>query len=173
MARRRTTSFRRGGVGPNYVWARLVDPDNQITVKTLMATASSATGIDLTIRRNRGFVHTASDQTVATEVWGGVLGMMVVSAHAASAGAASIPGPATDPDADWLVWQGFHGIFQFKTAVGFVADRGGPFWQFDSKAMRKLSAEESLVIMAEPYPGSQGFNVSLYLSSLASLRGRS
>ena len=75
--------------------------------------------------------------------------MLVVSVDAFAAGAASIPGPITDAESDlWLVHQYMVSDFIFGSAVGFDS-MGGRSYEIDSKAMRKQTEDEVLVLMFE------------------------
>ncbi len=175
MARGRRRFVSRGGPGPNFSWARFVDQPATVAANTKVFLAILATGIDLdlTIRRNRGRFFVNSDQAAAAEGFQGAFGVMVVSLVAATVGAGSIPGPVTDTDANWMVWEPFQGRFQILGAgTGNDGDSGAHF-DFDSKAMRKLSEDEALVMMVENSNAVSGFDFTLGVSTLVSLRGRS
>jgi hypothetical protein len=116
-------------------------------------------------------VFVSSDQILASEFIVGAFGMCVVSEDAFAAGAASIPGPFSDASSDlWMVHQYFAQSFQFASGVG--AGFNGSFGMqldIDSKAMRKVTEEERLVVMVEN--GSADgmvFNVALRVLSTAS-----
>ena len=78
----------------------------------------------------------------------GAMGIGIVSDQALAAGAASIPGPWTDSSWDgWFVHQFFAYRFEVTTDIGrLIASISIPF---DSKAMRKVGTNESVVIMVE------------------------
>ncbi len=170
--RRSFPALRRGGPGPNFSWARFVDEAATVapTTKVFLAVLSTTIDLDLTIRRNRGRFFVQSDQQAASESYAGAFGIMVVSTVAATVGATAIPGPITDPDANWMVWEPFAGSVLFSSAVGVFL--GGFQFEFDSKAMRTMSEDESLVLMVENGQAA-GFSFSVASSTLISLRGRS
>ena len=170
-SRGRRFTGRRGGPGPNYSWARLVDDENPITGKTFLASLTTGVDLDLTIRRNIIDGLIKSDQQAASENYGGAFGVIVVSTRAATVGVTAIPGPVTDQDANWMLWGSFFGTFFFATAVGFDTNAGSLF-HFDSKAMRTMSEDETLAIMVEPSASSAGFTLTYGMSALVSLRGR-
>ncbi len=78
----------------------------------------------------------------------GAIGCGIVSDQAFAAGAASIPGPWTDQDwSGWFVWMPWAFRFEFTTDIGRLI---GSFTQvIDSKAMRKVQPNETVVWMAE------------------------
>ena len=81
-----------------------------------------------TIIRTRLFIHIESDQTAASEVSQGVFGEIVVSDQAVAAGAASVPGPVTNPDAPFIVYEPFVNSFLFGDGTGFLAGRHLHLW---------------------------------------------
>ncbi len=103
---------------------------------------------DFTIARTRGILsiglaaHTADVDAV------GAMGIAIVSDQAFAAGAGSIPGPWTDANWDgWFVWQPIAYHFEFVTGAGF--DVISQQYEVDSKAMRKVTANETAVVMVE------------------------
>ena len=78
----------------------------------------------------------------------GAFGMAIVTDAASAIGATAIPGPWTDSSWDgWFVWEPFGFRFESVTQVGvFMASRE---IVIDSKAMRKLNDEETIVMMVE------------------------
>ncbi len=90
-----------------------------------------------------------SDQSVATEEVFGAFGIGLVNVVAGALGITALPGPATHllwPG--WFVWQPFMQRLEFKSAVGIEP---GFFKEYviDSKAMRKVKEDESLMGMLE------------------------
>ena len=171
VARGRAPFRRRGGPGPNYNWARFVDDVSTVagTTKVFLAQLVVGQELDFTIIRNRGRFIANTDQQAAGELWSGAFGIIVVSAQAASVGATAIPGPVTDQDADWMVWEPFQGLFSFGTNVGFDGNSGIQF-EFDSKAMRKISEDQVAAVMVENNTAN-AFQFTLGLSTLGRLRG--
>jgi len=108
-----------------------------------------------TIMRTRGMMSIIPDVTTADLSIVGAVGMGVVSQEAFAAGVASVPEPFTDADwGGWFVWRSFGLRFNFETAIGvnFVPAN----WQFevDSKAMRRVTPNEVLVVVAESQGGA-------------------
>ena len=67
-----------------------------------------------------------------------------------TAGASAFPSPSSDLAADWL----WHGLFPLLSITGTQGDdAGGQFWQaeIDSKAMRRVKAEEVIAVVADGF----------------------
>ncbi len=157
-------------------WNRLVDLSNTITApstKLLVNTFGPTAGFDLTVRRMRGLFSIRSDQDAVSEQQSGVLGAIVANEEATTAGVASVPGPVSDPDAHWLMWEPFSQRDLFVTAAGFERNSLNVV-TFDVKAMRILQGtgnEQLLAFVLETDSASEGIIVNLYLSLLNSVRG--
>ena len=102
-----------------------------------------------TIVRTRFFMQIESDQSIASELARGVTGMIVVTDQAVAAGSASVPGPVTDPDAGFHVYEPWVNSFLFATAIGFQEPAGTTVPSADSKAMRKVGNNEDLAVVCE------------------------
>ncbi len=75
-------------------------------------------------------------------------GIGVVSTDAASAGAASVPDPFSEPEYPWLFWAA-HNLF-FPTTTQTNAGAGASVRRsFDIRSMRKIKPRESLIAIAE------------------------
>ena len=110
-------------------------------------------GEPATVIRSRGTVSIAPDSFGADVEYKGAIGMGIVSTDAFTAGVASIPGPWLDSDwGGWYVWRSFAEIFEFKDATGSLVISTG--FQVDSKAMRKITTNETLVVIAESQSGA-------------------
>ena len=96
----------------------------------------------------------------------GAFGLCVVSDQALAAGIASIPGPFADADWDgWFVWRSFNRQLENITSAGIL-------WHFDdievdSKAMRKISDNNTIAIVAQSASGA--FQISMPLRLLLKL----
>ena len=101
-----------------------------------------------TIVRTRVHVKYSSDQLSASETPQANLGAIVVSDQAVAGGQASIPGPTTNPDAPFYVYEGMIDEFLLATAVGFNGNEGYTF-DIDSKAMRKVGNNEDIAVIVE------------------------
>ncbi len=109
---------------------------------------SIATLGNTTVVRVRGIMSVTPGSVASDQNLVGAMGIGIVSDQAFAAGAASIPGPWTDPDwGGWLVWLPWSFAWEFGTAVG-VQFRGVESI-IDSKAMRKIAPNETLVVMGE------------------------
>ena len=167
MARQRGRTF--AATRPATDWGRLVG--NTFTIaagaKALVATlVLSNPGIGETVRRTRGRFYVVSDQASVTEQQTGAMGFIVVNDLAIAAGAASIPGPVTDSSDDgWFVWEPFMQVSQF-TLGGSNAAGFAQWYEFDSKAMRKVADGFGIAVMFEAL--AQGIEVGVGFSLLGS-----
>jgi len=109
---------------------------------------SNATLIDTTIVRTRGLMTAQPASFGVDAMIIGAYGIGIVSDQAFAAGAASLPGPWTDKDwGGWLVWLPIAFRFEATTDVGRLL--ASVSMQMDSKAMRKVQANETVVTIAE------------------------
>ena len=169
MARRiARTGFRRTK-RPGGTWSRLIiEPVAVPAASKVLASVGllSNPGIGETIRRTLGGVYVTSDQNAAVENQHGAAGMIVVSDLAIAAGAASIPGPATDSDDDgWFVWQGFSQRLLFGTNTGFRD--AGRWYPYDSRGMRRTEEGFGFAIMFENADPTHGIQVGMVISLYA------
>ncbi len=107
MARRLMRARSRVGASRTHQfdWARASDIDTIAAASTKLLWGSFAPllGIDVTIERMIVTLLLQSDQEIASEEQNIAIGMIVASNDAIAAGAASIPGPVSDNDADWAL----------------------------------------------------------------------
>ena len=119
----------------------------------------------LTVTRVRGMVSLRASSAADLNIVG-AYGEGIVSTEAFNAGVASIPEPFTDADwGGWFVWRSFSYRFDSITQAGvFTTD-----WNFevDSKAMRKVQPNETLVAVAESFNGA--YSISAPLRTLLKL----
>jgi hypothetical protein len=102
----------------------------------------------VTITRVVGQLDVISDQLSAFEKPFGAMGTALVTDQARVAGAASIPGPYTAAESDvWFLHQFWVAPVLFATAVGI--SKTNQTYQMDSRAMRRMTPEDSMVIMIE------------------------
>ena len=107
------------------------------------------------------YAAVAADLTVV-----GAYGMCVVNTDAFVAGVASIPSPFDDADwAGWFVWRSFSLRIDSVTQVGVVSQFR--VQEVDSKAMRKISQNETVVTVATLQAGA--FSISSPLRMLLKL----
>ncbi len=140
-----------------------------VAAGTKVLVGSFFTDEPTTIRRTRGLISWRSDQNAADELPMGAFGMVVVSDIAFAAGAASIPGPFTDADSDlWFVHQYVFAPMSISGA-GPLRDAVVRPYEIDSKAMRKFTEEERVVLMWENGHATHGALSLTMLRVLASV----
>ena len=133
----------------------------------LLSIALNNPGIGETIRRSRGMLMIASDQSAAVEQQLGALGLVVVSDLALAAGAASIPGPVTDSSDDgWFVWQPF---LANQAGASIQPSQSRAVFDFDSKAMRRIEEGFGVAVMVENASALHGLNFWCAFSVLTSI----
>ncbi len=121
-----------------------------------------------TVVRTRGeFAVRPSAATITDLQVVGAYGLAVVSDRALAAGSGSIPGPFVDAGWDgWFVWGSFHYVQEQADATGIYLNFHTQV--VDSKAMRKVTDDETIVLMAESQSGasqiSMPFRMLLKLS---------
>ena len=119
----------------------------------------------MTVTRIRG---QASFRAVATTDFDvvGAIGIGIVSDEAFAAGVASIPGPFDSADwGGWMLWRSFSFRVEFADNTGFAYCPW--YFDIDSKAMRKMAPNETMVIMAESQQGA--FQTSIPIRTLIKL----
>ena len=106
-----------------------------------------------TLVRVRGAVAFRYNSYAADASIVGAIGIGIVSTEAFTAGIASIPEPYSDGDwGGWMVWRSFAHHFQSITQAGVLL--GDMSIEIDSKAMRKVSPNETAVFIAESQSGA-------------------
>ena len=147
-----------------------VGPADQGYVAVLTAAATAVAFVSfeeaLTVMRTRGMVSIRPEVVGADLDIVGAVGVGIVSAEAQAIGITAIPTPFSNGDwGGWMVWRSFSYRFEFADATGvnFVN------WNFeiDSKAMRKVTPNEALVIIAESQVGA--YRISTPLRHLVKL----
>ncbi len=103
--------------------------------------------------RTRGMVSIRPTDYSGSLTIAGAFGVGVVSTEAFVAGIASIPEPFSDADwAGWFVWRSFAFRFEFDTAAANLL--GSWDFEVDSKAMRKIGPNNTIVTVAESQAGA-------------------
>ena len=175
MARRFTRTSRTSRSRPNRSWAgTIVTSAFAVAANSKVQIANlelSNQGIDETILRTHGILTIQSDQLSTSESQIGAFGMIIVTDLAATAGAASIPGPVTNVDDDsWFVHQMINQRMEFASTIGLYPDYGVQY-MLDSKAKRVLESGNQISIMIENAHASHGFNGQLTLRVLTQVTG--
>ncbi len=145
--RRKTEWFGAADVGVSTVLAA-----NTVILDQVLTTAEKAKR-PFTVVRVRGMLWVGSDQVVTQEEVQGALGFSVVTDQAVAVGITAVPLPIFDSESDeFFVWQPFFN--------GQQANVGSPFgmaFEFDSKAMRKVSDGQDIAVVMEN--GSDSFGL--------------
>ncbi len=168
MADRIRRNFRSSGVRRATKWLGGADPTAKTTLAAataVLAQSFTSAQIDVlapaggTIVRTRGILWVASDQVVSSEEPIGALGMMVVRDQARIAGVGSIPTPVTEsPDDGFFLHQWMFGgiMFAQQDATGVNIWNGWHRYDFDSKAQRKFTGDDAIVVTLENSSASHG-----------------
>ena len=172
MARGRIVT-RTGRSKRQVTWVGPAD-QNTVAVATgasvIVASFNPFTGASMhkpTVVRTRGEVSVRPSSFAADTVISGAMGVCVVSDEAFTAGAGSIPRPFDDAGWDgWFVWQSFVNRYEVLSADGVIIPAAIAY-QIDSKAMRKVSDNETIVLMAESQLGA--LEVGMHLRLLMKL----
>jgi len=140
--------------------------------KVLFATLTlSNQGIDETVLRVVGGIGVASDQSAASELQIGAIGMCLATDTAIAAGVASLPDPVTDASDDiWFMYQSWAQEFIFGTAVGLAPDMRA-WYPFDQKAKRIVHSGFSIAVVVANAHASHGFSVIPMIRMLTMVRG--
>ena len=151
MARRTRGTFSRRPAPRTKVWIGGGTGSTTIvgsTVQLLSVLNAAALAVrPFTILRTRLLVTFMSDQITVSETPFGSYGEIIVEDNASAIGVTAVPDPSSisgDPDADWHVWQACHHAVKEASAVGFTWG-GGSQYVVDSKAMRKVGANQDLI----------------------------
>ena len=123
--------------------------------KTILASFDPAAAglVKPTIVRNRGLLFVRPQVVTASLTLAGAWGIGVVTDRAFAAGAASIPGPFTDADWDgWMAWGSWLQHWLVVSQIGSLYD--SIEMPIESKGMRKIADDETLVFMIESQSGA-------------------
>ena len=139
------------------------------TAKVLIASFdAAANGLPSpTVVRTRGEVSIHPTLTSADLTIVGAWGLAVVTDRAFAAGVASLPGPFTDAGWDgWFGWGSFSLRWDFGDATGARLAQVDQI--VDSKGMRKITDDETIVLVAESQTGAYNISMPLRLLMLLS-----
>jgi len=158
-------TFRRGGPKRLTEWGICTVPtgfSNIVPGKTILVLVPAATlqpESPATVVRSRFMLSIGSDQSAANEAQVGAFGIGFVNEVAGALGVTGVPGPATDCAwGGWFVWQAF--LQENSTGTDQVASSISHY-VIDSKAMRKFTEDESLVMVIENTAGSDGLRAAV------------
>ena len=136
--------------------------DQEFTAAQIAALAQAGG----TIVRTRGILWVTSDQEAATEDPFGAMGMMVVRDQARIAGVAAVPTPVAEAENDgFFVHQWWNAGLRFGSTIGFT---GNPWkrYEFDSKAQRKFTSSDAIVVTIENSSSAFGCEFQLQFRML-------
>ncbi len=157
---------RRGGFARErkfVTWAGFHN-DASVTVaaatKVILGSFTPGGGASETLMRSYLSGNFFPDVQSGTQFAVGAIGLVVVSNDAFAIGATAVPGPVTDPGANWLL----HGFFGTSIVAGFQP----PGWfDFQSKAMRIVKAFETVAVVVENGDAVDGVDVQTLVRVLA------
>ncbi len=73
---------------------------------------------------------------------------------------ASVPTPITEESSDvWFVWRAFITDITIISAIGAI--NGGTLFEFDSKAQRIMSADETMLVIIENASATAGLQYAV------------
>jgi len=122
-------------------------------------------GLPATVIRTRGIITIISDQVGASEAPFGAVGFSVVSDQAQAVGITAIPDPISDSGSDlFFVHQYFDAPLNVGTAASFA--NISKTFAFDSKAMRKVSEDQTIVVSVANSSATAGLQYILQFRML-------
>ncbi len=120
-----------------------------------------------TVVRIRGSFDVQSDQLAAQEEPFGAIGIAIVSDQAVAIGVTAIPTPYTDATSDlWMLHEFWSAPMTFGVDARGIA-KIDQLVVLDSKAMRKITEDETLIIVVENGSATAGAEYRLDLRILA------
>ena len=140
--------------------------------KVLLASLTlSNPGIDETVLRTIGQFGVRSDQSSATEVQIGAVGMIVVSTTALATGITAIPSPITDIEDDgWFMFAAITNFFHIHSVAGYVVNQN-VIQEFNSKAKRITHDGQAIALVAENSHATHGWTIDMVFRTLSMVRG--
>ena len=120
-----------------------------------------------TVIRTRGEVCIKPSTSITSDLEiVGAYGIAVITDAAFAAGTISISAPFDDAGwGGWLVWRSFHYSQENVDSTGVYTNQHTQ--EVDSKAMRKMTDDETMVLMAQSQVGA--FRISMALRHLFKL----
>ncbi len=96
--------------------------------------------------RGNGVISGVPNADGDSDVYG--IGLMKVTDQAAAVGGASVPGPIANPEADWI-WHQYVPMIVGISGAGASPAPVVVSFEIDSKAMRKVNRDETLILVHE------------------------
>jgi len=152
---------RSGGRRSDYSWQGANGQNVAISTVNTLGTGSLVFGGSGTVMRIRGNVLVQMDITSAEDAIAVGLGLILATDAAVTAGALSIPSPATNLDAEWI-WHQWVPLRAMLTSNEGLLGGAVMRVEIDTKAMRKFKANSNLVFMIDGVQesGAGTFDVS-------------
>ena len=123
-----------------------------------------------TIIRSRGALSVVTDQVAQSERAFGAWGICLVTNQAFAIGISAIPTPVTDPESDlWFAYGEWFCPVATGTGSPVEVNNVSQTFEIDSKAMRKLTADQTAAVVIENASSSHGCFRSLNLRMLFKL----
>ncbi len=112
-----------------------------------------------TVVRSKISVYVRSDQEAAAELQMGAVAIAIVTDQASAIGVTAVPTPITDIDSDsFLLYGSFLNAQGTNTGAGSQVPSGHQI-DFDSKAMRKVTESDDLIVVTEIDSTSAGVSL--------------
>ena len=138
-----------GGVRQRKHWHGTSDNVLNLTAAGTAILASLTVTDPSTILRTLGSVMSIFDGAVDGDSAAITYGLGIVSTDAFTVGATAMPDPASEPQFDWLYW--YKSFLSFRTN-GAISGRIDSYFErvnVSSKAMRRVSHSETLVLLVQ------------------------
>jgi len=121
-----------------------------VTIGTTQIAMLSFSGSErITMLRLRGSLLVVATPNAAADNDYAAFGVIVVSDQALAVGGTSIPGPIANPEAPW-VWHQYVPLMDVVSTAADAASIGlNHVVEIDSKAMRKVGPNDSIVLIGE------------------------
>jgi len=145
------------GAKRSMVWIGLSVVQTAVAANTkillLTLTAGALARRPFTVVRTHVKYSWMSDQVAAFETPTGAFGFIVVNDTASALGVTAVPDPVSDANGNWFVWEGLVYDMVFS-AGGFALPQQSI--DVDSKAMRKVGADEDVAVVIVNSSASHG-----------------
>ena len=125
------------------------------TVKQAFSAGLATTGPAATIVRTRGECLFTTLTAVDADVTG-AFGIIIVSSDAATIGITAIPGPISDIENDWYVWEPLN-LHSRSTTESESSLTQSHRIKFDSRGMRKIKLGDTSVLVLEIRSATAGY----------------
>ena len=106
----------------------------------------------LTVVRLRGYLEILLEAAdVVGSGYAGAVGACVVNSDAFAVGVTAVPNPVDDSDWDGWMYHRFFSLHATTATIGDGVNTGRLAWEVDSKAMRKLPLNETLLMSIQTF----------------------